>query len=54
MDVGYGHPDLWVQIIEKSAPGYLELEAQGREVEFELMIWCSVMHGIDLHKFARG
>lgn len=36
MDVGYGHPDLWVQIIEKSAPGYLELVAQGREVEFEL------------------
>lgn len=36
MDKGYGHPDLRVQIIEQSAPGYLELEAQGREVEFEL------------------
>jgi hypothetical protein len=33
---GYGHPDLWVHIIEESAPGYLEPEAQGREVEFEL------------------
>ncbi|KAF7167883.1 hypothetical protein CNMCM5623_001030 [Aspergillus felis] len=36
MDEGYGHPDLWVHIIERSAPRYLELEAQGREVEFEL------------------
>ena len=36
MDVGSGHPDLWVQIVERSAPGYLELEAQGRAVEFEL------------------
>ncbi|GJP90616.1 hypothetical protein CBS115989_10191 [Aspergillus niger] len=33
---GYGCRDLWVRIIEQSAPGYLELEAQGREVEFEL------------------
>ncbi|KAJ5670162.1 uncharacterized protein N7477_005525 [Penicillium maclennaniae] len=33
---GYGSRDLWVRIIEQSAPGYLELEAQGREVEFEL------------------
>ncbi|KOC18463.1 hypothetical protein AFLA70_185g002151 [Aspergillus flavus AF70] len=28
--------DVWARIIEQSAPGYLELEAQGREVEFEL------------------
>ncbi|KAL3479704.1 hypothetical protein BJX99DRAFT_244642 [Aspergillus californicus] len=33
---GYGSRDLWVRIIEQSAPGYLELEAQGRNVEFEL------------------
>ncbi|KAB8204099.1 hypothetical protein BDV34DRAFT_226840 [Aspergillus parasiticus] len=33
---GYGSRDLWVRIIEQSAPGYLELEAQGKEVEFEL------------------
>ncbi|GKZ56347.1 hypothetical protein AnigIFM49718_001592 [Aspergillus niger] len=33
---GYGCRDLWVRIIKQSAPGYLELEAQGREVEFEL------------------
>ncbi|KAB8274050.1 hypothetical protein BDV30DRAFT_238018 [Aspergillus minisclerotigenes] len=33
---GYGSRDLWVRIIEQSAPGYLELEAQGREVEYEL------------------
>ncbi|KAE8139388.1 hypothetical protein BDV38DRAFT_281156 [Aspergillus pseudotamarii] len=33
---GYGSRDLWVRIVEQSAPGYLELEAQGREVEFEL------------------
>ncbi|KAJ5443564.1 uncharacterized protein N7458_007436 [Penicillium daleae] len=46
MDVGYGHPDLWVQIIEKSAPGYLELEAQGREVEFELndLVQCDAWY----------
>ncbi|KAJ5910792.1 uncharacterized protein N7473_000095 [Penicillium subrubescens] len=46
MDVGYGHPDLWLQIIEKSAPGYLELEAQGREVEFELndLVQCDAWY----------
>ncbi|KAE8329807.1 hypothetical protein BDV39DRAFT_191107 [Aspergillus sergii] len=33
---GYRSRDLWVRIIDQSAPGYLELEAQGREVEFEL------------------
>lgn len=26
----------WAQQIRKFAPGYLELEAQGREVEFDL------------------
>jgi hypothetical protein len=46
MDVGYGHPDLWLQIIEKSAPGYPELEAQGREVEFELndLVQCDAWY----------
>ncbi|GKZ68301.1 hypothetical protein AnigIFM50267_002979 [Aspergillus niger] len=33
---GYGSRDLWIRLINESAPGYLELEAQGREVEFEL------------------
>ncbi|KAJ5537875.1 hypothetical protein N7494_007354 [Penicillium frequentans] len=33
---GYGYMDLWVRIIEQSAPGYLDLEAQGRELEFKL------------------
>ncbi|KAE8420130.1 hypothetical protein BDV36DRAFT_307184 [Aspergillus pseudocaelatus] len=33
---GYGSRDMWVRIIEQSAPGYLELESQGKEVEFEL------------------
>lgn len=33
---GFGYMDLWVRIIELNAPGYLELEAQGREVEFNL------------------
>lgn len=33
---GYGYMDLWVRIIEQNAPGYLDLEAQGREVEFRL------------------
>ncbi|KAE8358071.1 hypothetical protein BDV27DRAFT_163922 [Aspergillus caelatus] len=31
-----GNRDVWAQIIEQSAPGYLELEAQGREVVFQL------------------
>ncbi|KAE8326655.1 hypothetical protein BDV39DRAFT_193490 [Aspergillus sergii] len=31
-----GNRDVWARIIEQSAPGYLELEAQGREVEFQL------------------
>jgi hypothetical protein len=46
MDVGSGDPDLWVQIIEKSAPGYLELEAQGRGVEFELddLVQCDAWY----------
>jgi hypothetical protein len=33
---GYGSRDLWVRIIEQSAPGYLSLEAQGRGLEFNL------------------
>ncbi|KAJ5948569.1 hypothetical protein N7454_001876 [Penicillium verhagenii] len=33
---GYGSRDLWVSTIEQSAPGYLSLEAQGRELEFNL------------------
>lgn len=33
---GYGSRGLWIRLINESAPGYLELEAQGREVEFEL------------------
>lgn len=33
---GYGSRDLWVSTIEQSAPGYLNLEAQGRELEFNL------------------
>jgi hypothetical protein len=33
---GYGFMDQWVRIIEQSAPGYLDLEAQGRELEFKL------------------
>ncbi|KAF7617370.1 hypothetical protein AFLA_005411 [Aspergillus flavus NRRL3357] len=28
--------DVWARIIEQSVPGYLELEEQGWEVEFEL------------------
>ena len=34
-DMG-GYRDLWARITEQSLPGYLELEARGREVEFEL------------------
>ncbi|KAJ5939730.1 hypothetical protein N7466_002864 [Penicillium verhagenii] len=33
---GYGYMDLWVRIIEQSAPGYLVFEAQGRELAFKL------------------
>ncbi|KAJ5754655.1 hypothetical protein N7533_004198 [Penicillium manginii] len=33
---GYGYMDLWVRIIEQNAPGYLDLEAQGRVLEFKL------------------
>ncbi|KAJ5771754.1 hypothetical protein N7520_002283 [Penicillium odoratum] len=33
---GYGYMDLWVRIIEQSALGYLDLEAQGRELESKL------------------
>ena len=33
---GFGYMDLWVRLIEQNAPGYLDLEAQGREVEFKL------------------
>ncbi|KAJ6133721.1 hypothetical protein N7523_000043 [Penicillium sp. IBT 18751x] len=33
---GFGYMGLWVRLIEQNAPGYLDLEAQGREVEFKL------------------
>lgn len=33
---GYGSRDLWVRVIKDCTPGYLELKARGREVEFEL------------------
>ncbi|RLL94866.1 hypothetical protein CFD26_103984 [Aspergillus turcosus] len=33
---GYGSCELWSRIIEQSAPGYLELEARGQELDFEL------------------
>ncbi|KAJ5852149.1 uncharacterized protein N7529_011534 [Penicillium soppii] len=36
LNQGYGNRDLWVRIIEQSAAGYLNLEAQVREVEFGL------------------
>ncbi|KAJ5117263.1 hypothetical protein N7448_004201 [Penicillium atrosanguineum] len=33
---GWGNRETWARDIERCAPGYLELEANGREVEFEL------------------
>lgn len=33
---GYGSRELWSRIIEQSAPGYLELEARGQELDFDL------------------
>jgi hypothetical protein len=36
LDQGYGSRNLWVRVIEEIAPGYLEIEAQAKEVEFEL------------------
>ncbi|GIK03451.1 hypothetical protein Aspvir_007522 [Aspergillus viridinutans] len=33
---GYGSREVWSGIIEQSAPGYLELEARGQEVDFDL------------------
>lgn len=32
---GWGNRETWARDIERCAPGYLELEASGREVEFE-------------------
>ena len=31
-----GYLDVWARITEQNVPGYLKLQAQGREVEFEL------------------
>ncbi|RHZ57673.1 uncharacterized protein CDV56_104573 [Aspergillus thermomutatus] len=33
---GYGSRELWSRIIEQSAPGYLDLEARGQELDFDL------------------
>jgi hypothetical protein len=33
---GYGSREVWSGIVERSAPGYLELEARGHELDFDL------------------
>jgi hypothetical protein len=32
----WGDREFWQKEIEEAAPGYLELEAQGRELEYDL------------------
>lgn len=33
---GWGNRETWARDVERCAPGYLELEASGREVEFDM------------------